>query len=303
VILNFDGGAATCSGANAYGTDPVQVLIIANPADSGIARTPAQTVNLQIGLVSGTAPGRIKVVVDDDGAGSSIDPQFQTNSPTIQGHANAANAGTLGAAFFANTPPCGVSPATPEWYTSTGGEPVLFDANGNPQTPETRQKPDFTGPDGVNTTFFGWAQGVPNNSSVSECRVNTAYPSFFGTSAATPHAAGVAALMLQYNPSLTPAQIFTFLRNTAAPMGTVPNFQSGYGFIQAEAAFAQVPAPPAGAARFAPASSSGSGGGGAVDAATLAALGMLLVLGSIRRRSRPPLLQCRERAEERSAIG
>src|SRR5215469_2185604 len=303
VILNFDGNAATCSGPNALGTDPVQVLIIANPANSGIASTPAESINLQIGLVSGTPPGRIKVVVEDDGAGSSIDA-FQTNSPTIQGHSNAASAGTVAAALFENTPRCGVSPATPEWYSSTGGEPVLFDANGNPQTAVTRQKPDFTGPDGVNTTFFGWAQGVPNNSSVSECRVNTAYPSFFGTSAATPHAAGVAALMLQYNPTLTPAQIFTFLRNTASPMGTVPDFQSGYGFIQADAAFAFVPKDTATTkSTTQPSSNSsgggGGGGGGAVDAATLAALGMLLLLGSIRRDSRQRLLQCRERGEER----
>jgi hypothetical protein len=293
VLYNFDGATATCSGANALGTDPVQVLIIANPANSGIASTPAETIDLQIGLANGTAaPGRIKVVVDDDGAGSSID-QFQTNSPTIQGHSNAANAATVGAAFFENTPRCGVSPAIPEAFTSIGGDPVLFDANGNPQTAVTRQKPDFTGPDGVNTTFFGWAQGVPNNSLVSQCRVNTSFPSFFGTSAATPHAAGVAALMLQYNSSLTPAQIFTFLRNTASPMGTVPNYQSGYGFIQADVAFAQVPAPAASNSTTSPSSSSGGGGGG-LDGATLAALGALLLR---------LLLQRGERGQQRRAVG
>jgi hypothetical protein len=303
-LYNVDGTAATCSGANALGTDPVQIIIIANPANSGIARTPAETINLQIGLVSGTKPGRIKVVVDDDGAGSSIN-QFQTSSPTIQGHANAATAATVAAAFFENTPRCGVSPATAEWYTSTGGEPLLFDANGNPQTAVTRQKPDFTAPDGVNTSFFGWVQGVPNNSSVSECRVNTAYPSFFGTSAATPHAAGVAALMLQYNPTLTPAQILTILRNTAAPMGSTPNYQSGYGFIQADAAFAQVPAPPAGTASLDPPSSSNSGGG-AVDAATLAALGALLLLAMLRQRApanRRGLLQRRQCGKQRGTVG
>jgi hypothetical protein len=304
VLYSVDGTAATCSGANALGTDPVQIIIVANPANSGIARTSAETINLQIGLVSGTKPGRIKVVVDDDGAGSSIN-QFQTSSPTIQGHANAASAATVAAAFFENTPRCGVSPATAEWYTSTGGEPVLFDTNGNPQTAVTRQKPDFTGPDGVNTSFFGWVQGVPNNSSVSECRVNTAYPSFFGTSAATPHAAGVAALMLQYNPTLTPAQIFTFLRNTAAPMGTAPNFQSGYGFIQADVAFAQVPAPPAGAASADPPGNSG-GGGGTIDAATLAALGALLLLAMLLQRApakRRVLLQGGQSGKERVTLG
>jgi hypothetical protein len=268
-LYNIDGASTTCSGANLIGSDPVQILIIANPANSGLASTPQETINLQIGLANGTAPpGRIKVVVADDGAGSTID-QFATDSPTIQGHANAANAATVGAAFFADTPRCGTTPAVAESFTSIGGDPVLFDANGNPQTPVIRQKPDFTAPDGINTSFFGYPGKITDNSTVSACKVNTAYPSFFGTSAAAPHAAGVAALMLQYNSALTPAQIYTFLRNTAAPMGgATPNYQSGYGFIDAEAAFAQVPAPPANSSM----ADSKSGGGGNADIATLLAL-------------------------------
>ena len=65
----------------------------------------------------------------------------------------------------------------------------------------------------------------------------TAHPNFFGTSAATPHAAGIAALMLQADPTATPAQIYSSLRSSALPMSTpTPNFSSGYGFIQADAA-------------------------------------------------------------------
>jgi hypothetical protein len=288
-IYNFDGNQATCSGVNALGTDPVQILIIANPANSGTASSGSENLTVQIRLVSGTIPGRIKLMVADDGAGSSIN-EFQTNSPTIQGHSNAANAATVAAAFFEDTPRCGVTPATAEDFTSTGGDPVLFDSNGNPQTAVVRQKPDFTAPDGVNDTFLGWTTNVPNTSSVSECKVNTSYPSFFGTSAAAPHAAAVAALMLQYNSSLTPAQIFTFLRNTASAMGSAtPNYQSGYGFIQADTAFSQVPAPPAGSSSSSSSSgtSSGSGGGGGVlDAATLAALALITALACLRSRVR-----------------
>ena len=47
-------------------------------------------------------------------------------------------------------------------------------------------------------------------------RVDYAY--FSGTSAAAPHVAGVAALMLQKNPSLTQAQIESILRATAMPL-------------------------------------------------------------------------------------
>ena len=65
----------------------------------------------------------------------------------------------------------------------------------------------------------------------------SSYPNFFGTSAATPHAAGIAALMLQANPAATPTQIYASLRSSALPMSTsTPNFSSGYGFIQADTA-------------------------------------------------------------------
>jgi len=84
------------------------------------------------------------------------------------------------------------------------------------------------------------------NTSISECQNNPKYPNFFGTSAATPHAASIAALMLQANAADTPTQIYAALRDSALPMsGTTPNFNSGYGFIQADAALALlVPGPP-----------------------------------------------------------
>jgi subtilisin family serine protease len=44
------------------------------------------------------------------------------------------------------------------------------------------------------------------------------YTYFFGTSAASPHLAGIAALMLQKNPGLTAAQIEEILENTAFPL-------------------------------------------------------------------------------------
>jgi hypothetical protein len=106
-----------------------------------------------------------------------------------------------------------------------------------------RQKPDFVGPDGVNNTFLGFTFASANppindNSTVSGCQNYANYPNFFGTSAATPHAASIAALMLQQNSALTPTQIYQALRTSALPMGaSSPNFDSGYGFVQADLAF------------------------------------------------------------------
>ena len=244
-ILNYDGDAASCTGPNAIGVDPYQIMIISNPANA-TAYSQQQNLNVVIGLAGGTqAPHRILVAVEDDGLGSTIN-SFATHSATLQGHSSAAGAAAVGAAFYFTTPRCGTTPATLEAFSAQGGEPILFDTSGDLlATPVVRQKPDFVGPDGGNDTFLGFtlaSSGVPNgllNTSIPECQNNPSYPNFFGTSAATPHAASIAALMLQANAADTPTQIYAALRNSALSMGTsTPNFNSGYGFIQADAALA-----------------------------------------------------------------
>jgi len=251
LVINLDGQSITCTGPNALGTDAVQVVILGNPANAS-GNTALQQVNVAIGLANGTsAPGRIKLVVEGDGAAVTID-SFATNSPTLQGHPGAAGAAAVGAAFFFDTPRCGTTPATLETFSSEGGDPILFDSTGTRlATPVVRQKPDFVAPDGVNNTFLGYTlaqSGVPNgelSTTNAECQNNPSYPNFFGTSAATPHAAAVAALMRQANAGITPAQIYTALQQSALPMtGAPPSFSSGYGFIQADAALAMVPIGP-----------------------------------------------------------
>jgi hypothetical protein len=243
-------GSVTCTGSNSSGADPYQILIIANPANAS-GNTAAQTLNIQVGLADGTAaPGRIKVAVEDDGAGSTINA-FPGNSAggTVQGHPGAAGAMAVGAAFYFDTPACGTTPARLEPYSSRGGDAILFDSAGaRLATPELRQKPDLVGPDGGNDTFLGYTlanAGVTGgllNTTINACQNKPSYPNFFGTSAATPHVAAIAALMLQANPALTPAQIYQALRDGALPMATPsPNIDSGYGFVQADAAFAAMP--------------------------------------------------------------
>ncbi len=243
-ITDLDGNAISCTGPNALGADPVQILIIGNPANAA-GNTAVEHVNLAVGLVGATpAPGRIKLAVEDDGAGSSINA-FSTNSATLQGHPGAAGAAAVGAAFYYSTPRCGTSPAVLESYSSEGGSPILFDNAGHRLAAAiNRQKPDFVGPDGGNDSFLGFtlaSANIPVNTSIAQCQNNAGFPNFFGTSAATPHAAAVAALMRQANPAVTPTQIFTVLRTSASPMGIVPNANSGYGFIQADAALALLP--------------------------------------------------------------
>jgi hypothetical protein len=255
VVLNLDSNSTqtvTCTTANAPGVDPEQVLILGNPASSNSNSPAGQTINLIIGLKNGSPPpGRIKVVVADDGAGSTIGTVY-TPSPTLQGHPGAAGAAAVGASFFAQTPRCGTAAvAVLETYSSAGGEPILFDSTGKRlAVPQQRQKPDFVGPDGVNTSYFGFPladSSFTDTSAVPQCQNDATYNNFFGTSAATPHAAAVAALMLQANSSLTPAQIYAAMQSTALPMGSPsPDYLSGHGFIQADAALATLPpGPPA----------------------------------------------------------
>ncbi len=62
-----------------------------------------------------------------------------------------------------------------------------------------------------------------------------------GTSMATPHVAGVAALLLQASPDLTPAELKDVLKRTATPLAeNLPDPDSGWGIVNAFAAVSAV---------------------------------------------------------------
>lgn len=107
-----------------------------------------------------------------------------------------------------------------ESYSSLGGELELFsDENGNVfDEPLIVTKPDVTGPDGVSTTFFGQQVGLGFK--------------FFGTSAAAPHVAAAAALLMQQAPSVTGVDVANHLRLTAMDIEAPGvDAQSGHGFV------------------------------------------------------------------------
>jgi subtilisin family serine protease len=90
---------------------------------------------------------------------------------------------------------------------------------------------NITGKMGVDIT-------APGHSTFSAEKDN-AWQIFSGTSSAAPHVVGTAALLLQYNPSLTHSQIRQIIINSAKRdnyTGVVPNPDWGYGKLDIEAA-------------------------------------------------------------------
>ncbi|MEM9102879.1 MAG: S8 family serine peptidase [Pseudomonadota bacterium] len=150
-------------------------------------------VQLALLNTSGEQPTQIKYVPFAR-SGSFDLKEYETFSGTAYGHANGENVMGVGAAPFITTAAFDdilfggeCLPACAESFSSAGGVKIYFDIDGNRySSPIDRFKPDVTGPDGTNTTFFGGDSGIDDD----------VFPNFFGTSASAPHVAAVAALMI-----------------------------------------------------------------------------------------------------------
>ncbi|MEJ0080569.1 MAG: S8 family peptidase [Puia sp.] len=197
---------------------------------------------------AGPDPGHLKYVMFDDALFYATDPAIPgVLSGTCYGHPKAAGAITTGAAYYQETPAYGVDPALIEFYSSYGGIPNYFDVEGNRIPPLVRRKPDITTPDGGNTSFFNPFNYPPGAFD------GDPFPNFFGTSAAAPHAAGVAALMIdaQKLNTITPDQIRGVMSSNTSDMDDpiTPafdkgfDFASGYGLVEADKAVGAVKFP------------------------------------------------------------
>ena len=153
---------------------------------------------------------------------------LQTGAATLFGHSGAQNADGVGAYYYGDL-------TTAEPYESFGPVTVYFDVNGNRlATPIVRQQPTIATVDGVNTTFFQEGPLVDTDAE------GDGYPNFFGTSAAAPHAAGVAALLLQAaggKGSLSAVKMRHLLQTTAAshdlnPAESLATFTSADGLFR-----------------------------------------------------------------------
>lgn len=154
------------------------------------------------------------------------------------GHNAGANTQCMAAVYW-NSAKNGTQPFSSldkiETFSSDGPRKIFFHPDGSPITPgnflfatdggATLQKPDFAAADGVETKTPGF---LP----------------FFGTSAAAPHAAGIAALVKSAKPALTAAQVRTILSNTAIDiMAAGIDRDSGVGVLMAKPAVQAALAP------------------------------------------------------------
>jgi hypothetical protein len=202
----FIGGVAE---ANTLTNRPIEL--------AGLNVGSALSIQLVIARANTPAPSRnvadrIRYV-----AFGNINPQeyFSYLTPVTYGHNSAAGAvGVAAYPFYA--------PFVPEAFTSPGPSTIYFDKKSKRlRHTEIRQKPDLAAMDGANTTFF-----------VSDSAVDAdTFPNFFGTSAAAPHAAAIAALVLDAagGPgSVKPKKMREILQESAFVHDLDPYFSWGF---------------------------------------------------------------------------
>jgi hypothetical protein len=167
---------------------------------------------------------------------------------TIYGHSAAAGAMAVAAVYYGEVDSGGSLQGGPEInvesFSSKGGDlPFYFDSSGIPLpgAPVLRFKPEIASVDGTNTTFFG----SPDTDSPPD-----GFPNFYGTSAAAPHAAAIAALMLDRATDLghspTPAEVYSTMRSSATDIEAAGiDVLSGDGLVFADDALGAICVPPA----------------------------------------------------------
>jgi hypothetical protein len=208
---------------------------------------------IEITRVSGTGNPRMKYIARGNFGAFAV-KEHATNQGAIDPDAASANGSLAAAAVCWSTVVGNCSGfaglQTPENFSSRGPVVRTRDSSGNLlPAPETRQKPNVAGADGVSTDLAP-ASGLNP---------------FFGTSAAAPSVAGVAALALSANPNMTVDQLYALLTNPVNSLDCtsaagVPDVDCGAGFIQADSVVSQAKTPPAVSGSLSPAAPDGANG-------------------------------------------
>jgi subtilisin family serine protease len=231
-LLNANGGLLTGSSTpNEELGKPVEIVQWENASSS------EKTVQLVINRFSGVKSPPLKFILLQNGGGVTGVEYPKSGGgdvvgPTVFGHAGSASAIAVGAVRYE---PREGEEAGPEFYSSRGPVthyfgPVKGKAPASPIGPEAISKPDVAATDCGATTFFAVFAGGEWH--------------FCGTSAAAPHAAGVAALMLDREPGATPGEIREALVASAQGFAGFGPCAQGGGLVEALGALQAIAAGP-----------------------------------------------------------
>lgn len=190
---------------------PTEYGMVTSPSGGQCQFVIAKGVNSRPGV----QPSRVRIQSRGNGAAGFGPAEYVVyNAPTSKGHATAA--GGNGVAAYSP-----FRPNIPEAFTSPGPAVILFDKNGNRLAqPQIRLYPTVAAINRANTSFFG-------GDSTSDPDTN---PEFSGTSSAAPHAAGLAALVLNAHGgpgTVTPTQMRSVLQRSAYPHDLDTNYVVG----------------------------------------------------------------------------
>ena len=217
LFFNTDGTFIEAVATNNFATNrPYEVWV---PDLSSTASQVQLVISRSNSSAPANAANQLKYVFFGNGATGMGPAEYNDYlTPVTFGHSAAAGANSVAAYSM-------FRPNLPEDFTSPGPVTIYFDTNNNRlTTPLLRLKPDIAAADGANNTFFplGPANDYPYDPDT--------FSNFYGTSAASPHSAAIAALILQAHGghnSLTPAQVKTIMQLNAFPHDLDPYSVTG----------------------------------------------------------------------------
>lgn len=243
---DLKGSAVIGAGVNVQGTpdapfgDPVENEFVLNNSDE--TKTYYIAMNLRKGL---PVPFHIILVHNPRFTVAVQGDVRTTDGSQMFGHAKSPYSLGIAAVNFIENDMAGGflgNPFTiePTYYSSRGGLiSIYYESDGTPlSTPMQYWKPDIASVDGVNTSFFTGSGGDYGFDTETEL------PNFLGTSAASPHAAGVVALMRHANPELTSEEIRRLARLAATDIASPGvDADTGWGLLYADQAIQMVLSP------------------------------------------------------------
>ncbi len=204
-------------------------------------------------------PLEFRLVFFESGGSSSIEhldsPGGPDPAPSMYGHTLASGVQSVGAVpwfdagpFLDDTNPLGDRDLiNPEPFTARGGALERhFEPGGRFRRATQPPQPRIAASDGNDTTFFGqpWPSSLE-----PEAGEDDDVPNFFGTSAAAPNAAAVAALLLEDDASLAPGDIAAKLQASATDVDGADaapgcDDRTGSGLVDAAGAVTASDRPP-----------------------------------------------------------